>query len=122
VGKKLLSCAGRDNALLQPQTHILRLKTKINAIVDRGLRADLSILLGQLSDAFQSVGRVVEFDADDNYFKLRLISICSWLETMNAEYGRKYQPIALTIKECSKGMPVQIVASDYLLWIVFWNL
>ena len=61
-------CHELRNTLLRPQTHILRLKARVNAIGDEGLRADLSTLLGQLSDAFQSVGRIVEFDADDHYF------------------------------------------------------
>jgi hypothetical protein len=78
------------NALLRPQTHILRLKTKINAIDDEGLRADLATLLGRLSDAFQSVGRILAFDPDDEHFKLRLISICSWLRSMHIEYRKNF--------------------------------
>ena len=110
------------NALLRPQTHILRLRAKVDAISDEGLRADLSTSLGQLSDAFKSVGRIVEFDADDHHFKLRLISICDWLRIMNDEYGKKYERVVLSIEDYSNGALIHVLASDYLLRIIFWNL
>jgi hypothetical protein len=112
-------CHELRNALLRPQTHILRLRGKINAIGEEVLRAEFEAMLGQLSDAFKSVGRIIEFDADDHYFKLRPISICSWLKIMNAEYGKKYQPVVLGIEDNSNGTPIRILASDHLLHTIF---
>src|SRR5262249_12390601 len=74
------------------------------------------------TDAFRSVGRIVEFDDNDNYFKLRRISICGWLFTMNAEYSRKYQPIELNIDDCTDGFPAHLLGCGYLLRIIFWDL
>jgi signal transduction histidine kinase len=115
-------CHELRNALLSPRTQILRLKAKIEGIGDDEVRGDLSSLLGQLSDAFRNVGNVVEFDAGENHFRLRSVSVCGWLEAMNAEYARKYQPVALTIDSRLGNDGDRIVASDYLLRIIFWNL
>ena len=41
---------------------------------------------------------------------------------MNDEYGKKYEPIILSIEENSNGPPAQILASDHLLYTIFWNL
>jgi signal transduction histidine kinase len=110
------------NILLRPQRHIHRLEEKINTIGDGVLRAELETLVGQLSDAFKSVGKLVEFDADDQYFKLRPVSICSWVRTMNDEYGKKYEPISLRFEGNPNGALAQIQASNYLLHSIFWNL
>jgi signal transduction histidine kinase len=115
-------CHELRNAFMEPQTHILWLRDKINAIDDEVLRADLATSLGQLSDAFKSVGRIIEFGADDHYFTLRSISICGWLRIMNDEYGKKYRPVIMSIEDQSNGSPIQILASDHLLYIIFWNL
>lgn len=115
-------CHELRNALLMPRTQILRLKAKVEGIGDGGLRGELSMLLGQLGDAFTKVGNIVEFDADESHFKLRPVSVCGWLEAMNVEYGRKYQPISLTINSQLGKDEDRIVASDYLLRIIFWNL
>jgi signal transduction histidine kinase len=110
------------NILLRPQRHIHRLQDKIITIDDDVLRADLGTLVGQISDAFKGVGQLVEFDGDDQYFKLRPISICSWVKVMNDEYGKKYEPIVLSIEENANSAFAQILASNYLLHTIFWNL
>jgi signal transduction histidine kinase len=115
-------CHELRNALLRPQTHILQLRAKFDTISDDVLRAELRTSLGQLSDALKRVGRIVELDADDHYFKLRPISICSWLKIMNDEYGKKYQPVSMSIEDNSNSIPIQVLASDHLLYTIFWNL
>ena len=115
-------CHELRNALLRPRMHLLQLEARINAIGDELLRADLVTSLSQLSDAFKRLGRIVEFEADDHYFKLRSISICSWLKIMNDEYSKKYEPVFMSIEENSDGAPIQILASNHLLYTIFWNL
>jgi signal transduction histidine kinase len=115
-------CHELRNALLRPQTHILQLRAKFDTISDDVLRAELGISLGQLSDALKRVGRIVELDADDQYFKPRSISVRSWLRIMNDEYGKRYQPVVMSIEDHSNGAPLQIRASDHLLYTIFWNL
>jgi signal transduction histidine kinase len=115
-------CHELRNALLRPRRHILQLEARINSVGDEPLRAELATSLSQLSDAFKRVGRIVEFDADDHFFKFRSISICSWLKIMNDEYGKKYQPVVMIIEENSSSSPIHILASDYLLYTIFWNL
>src|SRR5262249_43513538 len=56
------------------------------------------------------------------FFALRPMSILDWIMTMNGVYARKFEPIDLTIDATPDVNAMRVVASDYLLDTVFWNL
>lgn len=112
-------CHELRNALMRPRAQVIRLKGALGALGDPTLRSSLQESVGNLDDALQSVGRIVEFDCGDDYFKIRPIEISAWLIAMNKDYAAKYTPLALTLEE-SPWPRVQ--ASDYLLHTIFWNL
>lgn len=113
------------NALLRPKAHIVRLREQVNEIPDDRVRAELSSLMGDLSDAFQRVGRIIDAsDVGDEHFELRSVSLSDWLESMNLEYGQLYSSINLVIHNNTRTAinSLRIQASDYLLLTIFWNL
>lgn len=110
------------NGLLGPKTRLLHLRTRIERIGDSTLRSDLQELLAQLGDDFHGLGRIVEFEPDDEYFAFRPVRLCDWIETMNGDYARRYNRIDLQIEGLAVARAARVLGSDYLLRITFWNL
>lgn len=111
-----------QNALLGPKTRLLQLLETVK-LIDQGVgRAQLESLMAQLQDEFQAIGRMVEFEPNDPYFTLRPLNICEWVEQMNVEYGKRYSRVDLNIDGRDYASKQPILASDYLLRLVFWNL
>lgn len=110
-----------QNALLGPQTRLLQLVTRIKRIDEGITRGELEALAMQLRDEFQLLGRMAEFEPNDTYFALRPINICPWVGQMNIDYAKRYRRIDLRIQEVST-VHDQVLASDYLLRLIFWNL
>lgn len=111
-----------QNALLGPRTRILQMVDTIKR-VDQGItKAELEALLGQLRDDFQGVGRLAEFEPDDQYFTVRPIRLRDWLDRLCTEYAKRYSRIDLRTEGSAAAKNQVIVGSDYLLRLVFWNL
>jgi len=109
------------NAILNPEARFIRLRAAVEAVSDIAVRAKMLSILGDLSDDFQRIGRVIEsFRADPRHFSFGPVVVSEWLKTMNQKYGVMFKPINLTIE--TDGSTPQIYASDYLLDIIFWNI
>lgn len=110
-----------QNALLRPHTRLLQLVTRIKRIDEGITRAELEALATQLRDEFQLLGRTFEFEPNDAYFELRPINVRPWVEQMNLDYAKRYRRIDLHVQEMGMVRD-QVLASDYLLRLIFWNL
>lgn len=112
------------NALMRPNAQVIKLRKEVREIADDVERARLATLVGALSDDLVRVTRIIEeFDPEDEYFRLRNIALLDWLIAMNAEYARKYAQVDLQIHDSAREAgSLYIVANDYLLTTVFWNL
>lgn len=111
-----------QNALLRPKTRLLQLLETVKRIDQGVTRAQLESLMAQLQDEFQAIGRMVEFEPNDPHFTLRPLNICDWVQQMNAEYAKRFSRIDLNIAAPEPVTRHQVLASDYLLRLVFWNL
>lgn len=111
-----------NNALLGPAELVMRLSDRVASIANCTVRSDLESLVAELDDAFKSVGRIVAFGPDDDFFVMRSVVILDWLNNMNLEYGRKYRPINLSLVDESPTKELRIRANDYWLHTIFWNL
>ncbi len=109
------------NALTEPQAILLKLVRSVDDDTFQA-RDALSRLATNLEESFATVARIVEFDTDDSFFALRPMSIIDWLQTMNVAYAKKFEPIDLTIDVTPDVTKMRIMASNYLLDTVFWNL
>ena len=107
------------NALIEPQTALLKLDPLLSELDDPALRAKLSRIVGQLESGFQRVSRLVEFDVEDEYFEMRFFAIRDWLVLMNERYARNYSPVGLKI---DAGEGARVRASEHLLTTIFWNI
>ena len=109
------------NAILNPEARFIRLRAVVESTSDVTLRAKMQSILGDLSDDFQRVGRIIEsFRFDPKHFSFGPVVVSDWLKTMNQKYGVTFAPINLTVETC--GSIPQIYASDYLLEVIFWNI
>ncbi len=108
------------NAMMEPMTHLLRLRGLVATLKDPHARSELSAQIACLADAVQQVGQVVEFDAGDDYFTVRRVSLTDWLTAFNVRYAGKFKAVRLTLQPT--GPFGFVLASDYLLDTVFWNL
>jgi signal transduction histidine kinase len=107
------------NALAEPQTKMLQLRSLIGAVLDTTLKAPLEAKLAELSDALNAVGRLVEFDVSDQVFEHRPVNLLLWIRGFDRKYAQTYKQLLAGIS--SDGEP-QIVASDQLLELIFWNI
>jgi signal transduction histidine kinase len=110
------------NAVAEPQAAVLRLAKAIERVTTTDVRDELACVLVALREGLRGVGRVVEFDTEDRYFQLRAVQILSWLRSMNQSYAQAYSPIELVIDANSEAEAARVVASDYFLTTIFWNL
>lgn len=110
------------NALMEPSRYLIKLERLTNTIQDARVSTELAVITADLRNGFTTISRFMEFNDDDDYFQQRSISICEWLEGMNTEYARKYQPIALSFIGRIIVESTRIRANDYLLETIFWNI
>ena len=109
------------NDLMLPGAHLLRLGQRVSRIADGALRTEFAALVAELGDSLQRLEYSVGIETDDLHFQMRPIAVLGWVESMNAAYGRKYQPVKLAIQS-DLGRTPQVIASDFLLHSIFWNL
>jgi len=109
------------NAILNPEARFIRLRDAVAVLPDATLRAKMLSILGDLSDDFQRVGKIIESSRfDPKHFSFGPVVLGEWLKAMNQKYGVSFAPINLTIE--ANGAIPQIYANDYLLDVIFWNL
>ena len=78
-----------QNSLIGPKTRLIQIRTILDQL-DKGLaRSELEDVLLKLRDEFQVLGRMAEFEPNDDYFALRPIKLCEWVQAMNSEYGQQ---------------------------------
>ena len=105
------------NTMLTAQTQVNLLKRPQAA----GLEPQMEEMISKLSEAMISLGRELEAtDFDPNHFRQRPILLTDWLRQMNSRYSARYAPVHLRLLN-AHGPPVRILANDYLLEIIFWN-
>lgn len=106
------------NTMLSAQAQASRL----TAASTNGAAPDIQITLAKINDALLSLSRELEAtDADPQHFEQRSIALGDWLRQMDHRYTSRYSTVNL--KLINVGSPEKkIIASDYLLEIVFWNI
>ena len=109
------------NAITEPQSTLLKFARLADSI-PLELRDGFVLLTTELQQGLQNVFRAVEFQTDDPHFVLRQVSIMDWLRTMNQEYARRYESIDLTVRATQEIESALVLASDYYLDTIFWNI
>jgi signal transduction histidine kinase len=110
------------NALLLPQARINVLQDLIGDLGDAKAKTEMLACLGRLADEFHDVGRLAVSDPDDEYFRFRPVTVGDWLELMGASYARRYRAIGFERLGAAAAIRAQVVANDYFLRLIFWNL
>ena len=106
------------NTMLSAQAQASRLRS---AAAD-GAMPDLQVALAKINDALLSLSRELEAtDADPEHFQQRSIALGDWLRQMDLRYTSRYSSVNLKLINADSPEK-RIVASDYLLEIVFWNI
>lgn len=109
------------NAILNPEARFIRLRAAVETVPDVALRAKMLSILGDLSDDFYRVGRIIESSRfEPKHFSFGPVVVSDWVNTMNQQYGLAFAPVKLTIE--IYGSTPQIYANDYLLEVIFWNI
>jgi signal transduction histidine kinase len=107
------------NALFAAQGYTLELKSLLMS----GDVAEAAAAVARLNDAMVTVARALEsIDVDPEYFVQRPIRIVDWLRAMNQRYASQYPAVRLVIDNGEGRWSPVVLASDYLLETVFWNL
>jgi signal transduction histidine kinase len=87
------------------------------------LRTRLIALASELTDELRGLGRLVEFDEGDEYFRWRDIVAMQWLPTYARAFAERNGELAFTATCDGTGAKSAVVmASEYYLDILFWNL
>lgn len=110
------------NSLIEPQTALMKLRRLVSELREPMLHASILRTVEELTAGFQRVSRIVEFNTDDRYFEMRKVVLRDWLLSMNAEYGKHYTAIHLTIDADTEASAACICANEHLLVLIFWNL
>jgi signal transduction histidine kinase len=106
------------NTMLSAQAQASRLR----AAAANAAAPDLHVTLAKIDDALLSLSRELEAtDADPQHFMQRPIALGDWLRQMDARYTSRYRSVNLKLINADNPEK-RIVASDYLLEIVFWNI
>lgn len=106
------------NTMLSAQSQANRLKSATS----RDANPDIQSTLAKMNDALLSLSRELEAtDADPQHFQLRSIALGDWLRQMDVRYTTRYSSLNLKLVNAD-GAGVRVLASDYLLEIVFWNI
>jgi signal transduction histidine kinase len=105
------------NTMLSAQAQASRLR----AAAANGAAPDLQVTLAKIDDALLSLSRELEAtDADPQHFVQRPIALGDWLRQMDLRYTSRYRSVNLKLINADNPEK-RIVASDYLLEVVFWN-
>jgi C4-dicarboxylate-specific signal transduction histidine kinase len=105
------------NTMLSAQAQADQLKTLVR--VDP--RGDVQTAIAKLNDAMISMGReLAATNVDPDHFSERSVVLPDWLRQMNGRYADRYAPIKLQLIEAGT-QPIRVLASDYLLEMIFWN-
>ena len=92
------------------------------AAAANGAVPDIQVALAKINDALLSFSRELEAtDADPQHFEQRSIALGDWLRQMDLRYTSRYSSVNLKLINVDNPEK-RIVASDYLLEIVFWNI
>jgi signal transduction histidine kinase len=104
--------------MLSVEAQASRLKRLIGANVD----SDVQGVLGRLNDSIISMGRDLEATSlDPEYFRERSVALSDWLVQFHTRYSAKYPSITLRFVDADDEK-VRVVANEYLLETLFWNL
>jgi signal transduction histidine kinase len=107
------------NTMLSAQSQANRLKS---ATSTGAANPDILVALAKMNDALLSLSRELEAtDADPQHFQQRSIALGDWLRQMDVRYTTRYSSLNLKLVNAD-GAGVRVLASDYLLETVFWNL
>jgi len=106
------------NTMLSVQSQANRLKSATS----RDANPDIQSTLAKMNDALLSMSRELEAtDADPQHFQLRSIALGDWLRQMDVRYTTRSSSLNLKLANAD-GPGVRVLASDYLLETVFWNI
>ena len=106
------------NTMLSAQSQAHRLKSATST----GANPDIQVTLAKMNDALLSLSRELEAtDADPQHFQQRSIALGDWLRQMDVRYTTRYSSLNLKLVNAD-GAAVRVLASDYLLETVFWNI
>jgi signal transduction histidine kinase len=106
------------NTMLSAQAQASRLR----AAAPNDAAPDIQVTLAKINDALLSLSRELEAtDADPEHFQQRSIALGDWLRQMDLRYTSRYSSVNLKLINADDPEK-RIVASDYLLEIVFWNI
>lgn len=106
------------NTMLSAQYQANRLKSATST----GANPDVQVTLAKMNDALLSMSRELEAtDADPQHFQPRSIALGDWLRQMDVRYTTRYSSLNLKLINAD-GAGVRVLASDYLLETVFWNI
>lgn len=106
------------NTMLSAQAQASRL----GSAVVNGAVPDIQVALAKINDSLLSLSRELEaIDADPQHFQQRSIALGDWLRQMDQRYTSRYSSVNLKLIN-GDNPETRILASDYLLEIVFWNI
>lgn len=106
------------NTMLSAQAQANRLRS---AAADDNA-PDIQVALAKINDSLLSLSRELEAtDADPQHFQQRSIALGDWLRQMDLRYTSRYSSINLNLIN-GDDPETRILASDYLLETVFWNI
>ena len=107
------------NTMLSAQAQASRLRA---ASANGTAPDDVQVALAKINDALLSLGRELEdTDADPEHFRQRSIALGDWLKQMDQRYTSQYSSVNLKLINADNPEK-RIIANDYLLGIVFWNI
>jgi len=113
---RVRNCLGLPAANL---SYALQCAAKIENVSTRDA---ITTSLTTALQSFRQIGRIVEFNIDDDHFIWRSVNILGWIRTMNDRYRYKYGEIALDIIDNTKGVSPNVAGMDLLFEIAFWNI
>ena len=106
------------NTMLSAQSQANRLKSAAST----GANPDIQVALAKMNDALLSLSRELEAtDADPQHFQQRSIALGDWLRNMDIQYTSRYSSLNLKLVNAD-GTDIRVLASNYLLETVFWNI
>jgi len=106
------------NTMLSAQAEASRLRSA----AANGALPDVHVALAKVNDSLLTLSRELEAtDADPQYFQQRSIALGDWVRQMDLRYTSRYSSVNLKLVN-GDNPETRILASDYLLEIVFWNI
>jgi signal transduction histidine kinase len=113
-----------NNSLLGAHGRLVRLRQELRRFEGNGQSSkSLQLLIVQLEESFQKVARHVEFDGDDDFFRIRPIRLLDWLDQNEPALLVDMGPVRIEVRSIGQAADAVIKGSDYfLLQTIFWNL